>query len=273
MSESLPLIDTHVHLDDDRFDVDRDDIVRRATDCGVHTMVMPATTRARWSKLQTIANRYPNVLPAIGLHPMFLSDHKESDINALEAQLSASDRSTSEQSAQWIAVGECGLDRFALKQAATEQAEQFTKQIVYFEAQLNAAAKFGLPVIVHARSAVEDVIRSIKACGTTQGVVHSYNGSLQQAERLIDLGYRLGFGGAATNLRARKLHQLIQSIPLQSLLLETDAPDQTGHAHRGQRNEPAYLPEVLQTVASLRNTDVETVAQQCNQNAAELFGL
>ena len=270
MTEPLPLIDTHVHLDDDRFDVDRDDLVHRAADCGVHTMIMPATTQARWSKLQIIARRYPSVFPAIGLHPMFLSDHQESDTNALETQLSSSN-----QSAAWIAVGECGLDRFVLKQTANkpEQAEQFAQQIFYFEAQLNAAAKFGLPVIVHARSAVEDVIRSIKACGTTQGVVHSYNGSLQQAERLIDLGYRLGFGGAITHPRARKLHQLVKTIPLENLLLETDAPDQTGHTHRGQRNEPAYLPEVLQTVASLRNTTIETVAQQCNENAAKLFGL
>ena len=124
---------------------------------------------------------------------------------------------------------------------------------------------------MHALQAVDDVILSIKKSAATQGVVHSFNGSPQQATRLIDLGYRLSFGGAVTQPRSTKIRRLVQSLPADSILIETDAPDQTGYENRGRRNEPAYLAEVLQTVADLRGASTESVACQCNQNAENLF--
>jgi len=280
----IELIDTHAHLDDDRYDVDRQQVISRAFGNGIKTIIVPATTRLRWPKIQMIADRYPEVIPAYGLHPLYLHEHNESDLVELESQIKCS---------SCIAIGECGLDRFSLKKqvkphsqsTATEPAlvttdeppmsatEIYTRQIFFFEAQLNIAAKLDLPVIVHGLQAVEDVILSIKKNPATSGVVHSFNGSLQQAEKLIGLGYRLGFGGAATHPRATKIRKLIQSLPAESILLETDAPDQTGYTNRGQRNEPAYLPEVLQTAAELRGEKPESVALQCNQNAEELFRL
>ena len=275
----IELIDTHVHLDDDRYDKDRDRVVASAHASGVKTMVVPATTRNRWTKIQSLANSYTGVIPAYGLHPLFMQEQSESDLFALEKQIKHS---------PCIAIGECGLDRHCLKQlnksdddpaanAATDPAlstaDLFARQLFYFEAQINLAAKLNLPVIVHARQAIEDVILSIKKCPATRGVVHSFNGSIQQATRLIDLGYRLSFGGAVTYPRATKLHKLIQVLPCESLLIETDAPHQTGNANQGQRNEPAYLHEVLQTVAKLRGESAESVACQCNLNAAELLNL
>lgn len=273
---TVELIDTHIHLDDDRFDDGRDQVIARADAHGVRTMIVPATTRQSWSGLLTVTERYPGVHAAYGLHPQFLHEHKESDLTDLAIQVA---------SYPCIAIGECGLDRYCLKQPSkpsldrdlepdlspTPTDDLFARQQFYFEAQLNIAAQAKLPVIVHALQAVEDVILSIKNCAATQGVVHSFNGSLQQATRLIDLGYRLGFGGAATHPRATKIRRLIQSLPADSILIETDAPYQTGYNNRGQRNEPAYLTEVLQTVADLRGENRESVARQCNQNAEKLF--
>lgn len=274
--QSIELIDTHVHLDDDRFDNDRDRVVASAIESGIRTMIVPATTRQRWPQIKALSDKYPGVYPSYGLHPMFLAQHSRSDLTELEQRI---------RSLPSIAIGECGLDRHCLKYPqhtvnnstddadadADDTTELFQQQIFYFEAQLNIAARYDIPVIVHARQAVEDVIMSIKRSTTTQGVVHSFNGSLQQAARLIELGYRLSFGGAATHPRATKIHQLIKKLPADSILIETDAPDQTGYAHKGQRNEPAYLNEVLHTIAELRGEKTESVACRCNQNAKALF--
>ncbi len=265
----IELIDTHIHLDDDRFDEDRDQVISRAIANGVCTMIVPATTRERWEKIQAVCDQYPGVMPTCGLHPLFMEKHTEADLAELEEQA---------DSDHCIAIGECGLDRHCLKQQhgstndlkADTEALFFAQQF-YFESQLSIAAKFDLPVIVHARLAVEDVILSIKKSPATTGVVHSFNGSKEQAGRLIDLGYRLSFGGAATHPRAKKIRQLIKTLPADSILIETDAPDQTGHANHNQRNEPAYLVEVLQTVADLRNNDVKSMACQLNENALALF--
>ena len=270
---TIELIDTHVHLDDDRFDDDRDQVVARANASGVKSMIVPATTRQRWPRLLSIANRYSGIYTACGLHPWFLNEHTESDLTELARHI---DRHPC------VAIGECGLDRFCLGQQletrlepglnqALKKEDLFARQLFFFETQLDIAAKADLPVIVHALQAVDDVILSIKKSAATQGVVHSFNGSPQQATRLIDLGYRLSFGGAVTQPRSTKNRRLVQSLPADSILIETDAPDQTGYENRGRRNEPAYLAEVLQTVADLRGASTESVACQCNQNAENLF--
>ena len=262
-----------MHLDDDRFDDDRDQVVARANASGVKSMIVPATTRQRWPRLLSIANRYSGIYTACGLHPWFLNEHTESDLTELARHI---DRHPC------VAIGECGLDRFCLGQQletrlepglnqALKKEDLFARQLFFFETQLDIAAKADLPVIVHALQAVDDVILSIKKSAATQGVVHSFNGSPQQATRLIDLGYRLSFGGAVTQPRSTKIRRLVQSLPADSILIETDAPDQTGYENRGRRNEPAYLAEVLQTVADLRGASTESVACQCNQNAENLF--
>ena len=165
-----------------------------------------------------------------------------------------------------VAIGECGLDYFTAGAAKADQQRLFA-------AQLALAREFDLPIVVHARRAVEDVIRMVRASGHYHGLVHSFSGSLQQAQRLIDLGYRLSFGGAVTYDRARRLRALVAALPLESLLLETDAPDQSDAAHEGERNEPAWLVDVWQAVSALREEDAETVARVTTANAVELFGL
>ena len=165
-----------------------------------------------------------------------------------------------------MAVGECGLDYFI---AGADKAEQQR----LFGAQLAIAREFDLPIVVHARRAVEDVIRMVRASGHYRGLVHSFSGSPQQARRLIDLGYRVSFGGAVTYTRARRLRELVRTLPLESILLETDAPDQVDARHEGMRNEPAWLVDVWRTVGELRDEDPETVARVTTANAIELFAL
>lgn len=292
--QTIELIDTHVHLDDDRFDNDRHRVIKSARESGVCTMVVPATTRDRWRKIKTLAENHTGVHATCGLHPLYVARHCKNDLVILEQQIKEN---------FCVAIGECGLDRHCLKRPDPSQHSdsdtRFATQLFYFEAQLELASQADLPVIVHARQAVEDVILSIKKGPATRGVVHSFNGSLQQAGKLIDLGYRLSFGGAATYPRANKIHRLIRDLPADSILIETDAPDQIGHAHRNlaehrlheqcrgngndahpvvnqsvvHRNEPSFLPEVLRTVATLRGESEESIAHQCNENATKLFRL
>lgn len=142
----------------------------------------------------------------------------------------------------------------------------------YFIRQLEIAREFDLPVVLHARRAVEEVIAALRRIGGLRGVVHSYSGSEEQARQLFALGFCLGIGGPLTYDRAQRLHRLVASMPLEFLLLETDAPDQPGSAHRGQRNEPAYLPDVLAKAALLRGITPEALAAATTANAERLFG-
>ncbi len=253
----IQLIDAHVHFDDPRFDSDRNEVYARACRAGIMGMIVPSTTAGDWSRTRQCAETYRNVYPAYGLHPYFIDQHQPAHLDTLEAWI---------QKERPVAVGECGLDYFL------DDLDR-DKQRVFFRDQLRIAKAFDLPIIIHARKAVEEVICLIKQSGHRKGMIHSYNGSLQQAEQLIELGYFLSFGGAVTWSRARKLRTLVATLPLEHLLLETDAPDQPGANHLGQRNEPAYLLEVLDTFAELRSEDKSTIAEQARQNTVELFRL
>ncbi len=251
------LIDSHVHFDDTRFDKDRDAVYQRAKQAGVIAMIMPAITAESWPKTKQCSAQYENVFPAYGLHPYFIDQHQPEHLDQLRLWINKE---------QPVAVGECGLDYF-LSELDQE------KQKIFFQAQLEIAKEFDLPLIIHARSAVEDVIHLIKKTGHNKGMIHSYNGSLQQAKQLIDLGYYLSFGGAVTYARAKKLRSLIKELPLDSLLIETDAPDQPDIVHKDQRNEPGFITEVLATFVELRSESKEKIAQKTMLNTVQLFNL
>jgi TatD DNase family protein len=165
-----------------------------------------------------------------------------------------------------VAIGECGLDFYT--EAPDREAQQR-----YFDAQLRLARDFDLPVIVHARRAVDAVIASIRAIGGLRGVVHSFSGSRQQAEQLWDHGFLLGLGGPVTYARATRLRRLVADMPIEHLLLETDAPDQPDAGTRGERNEPARLASICAVIAELRDEAAEKVAESTTANAIRLFGL
>lgn len=251
------LVDSHSHLDAPDFDHDRAEVLARARAAGVTRQVVPAVNAAGWAPLQALCAAEPGLYPAWGLHPMFLADHRPEHLPALERMVA---------DARPVAVGECGLDFFVPDLDVAEQQR-------IFEAQLAIARAAGLPVIVHARRAVDAVIQAIRRHPGLRGVIHSFPGSAEQARQLRDLGFLLGLGGPLTYPRAARLRALVASMPIEQLLLETDAPDQPNCGCQGQRNEPARLREVLAVVAALRGEDEAAVAAATSANAGRLFGL
>lgn len=251
------MIDSHAHLDHERFDPDRDVVLERAREAGVRAIVVPATTAARWPRLQRLCAEHAGLHAAFGLHPMFLAEHAEEHLARLPQWLEAHHA---------VAVGECGLDFFIDEPRA--EAQRF-----YFVRQLEMARDMDLPVIIHARRAEEEVIHTLRRLGGLRGVVHSFAGSREQARQLADLGFMVGIGGPVTYARARRLRRTVADIPLDTLLLETDAPDQPGAGHRGERNEPARITDVLGAVASLRTEGAAVIAKKTAANARRLFGL
>ena len=251
------LVDSHSHLDAEAFDTDRDAVIARARAAGVYRQVLPAVDAASWPKLRDVCARGPGLFAAYGLHPMYLAAHRDAHLAELRSWI---------ERERPVAVGECGLDYFV-------EGLDHEAQAYFFEGQLRLAREFDLPVIVHARRAVDAVIAAIRRIGGLRGVVHSFPGSLEQARQLSDAGFLLGLGGPVTYDRANRLRRLAATMPIEWLLLETDSPDQPDSGIRGQRNEPARLVEVLATIAMLRNAEPGDVARATSANAERLFGL
>jgi TatD DNase family protein len=251
------LVDSHCHLDAPEFDRDRDAVIARARAAGVSRQVVPAVSAAGWPKLRSICAGTDGLFPAYGLHPMFLQEHRDGHLAELDDWI---------QRERPCAIGECGLDFFV--DGLDPRAQQH-----FFDGQLELAREHALPLIVHARRSVDAVIASIKRIGGLRGVVHSFSGSAEQARQLAQLGFMIGLGGPVTYERANRLRKLAAGVPIESLLLETDAPDQPDAGIRGQRNEPARLANVLQVVADLRGETPAAIAAATSANAGRLFRL
>jgi TatD DNase family protein len=253
----MPLVDSHCHLDAVEFDHDRAAVIERARAAGVTRQIVPAVDAAGWPKLRNVCADDPGLFPAYGLHPVYLESHRPEHLDALRNWI---------EREHPVAIGECGLDfHLADLDIPTQQR--------YFDGQLALAGEYNLPLIVHARQAVDAVIAAIKRAGRVRGVVHSFSGSVEQARQLWTLDFMVGLGGTVTFERANRLRKLVATMPIEHLLLETDAPDQPDAQHRGQRNEPARMTNVLRTIAELRNQDPAEIAAATTANAARLFGL
>lgn len=251
------LVDSHVHLDDGSFDADRAEVLVRAADAGVQCMIVPGIDAASWPRIAALCTRHGGLHPAYGLHPLFLAQHRPEHLGLLRERL---------RDGTAVALGEIGLDYYVPD--LDHELQQY-----YFQAQLEIARELDLPVIVHARRAVEDVVLALRRVPGLRGVVHSFAGSEQQAERLYEIGFFLGMGGPVTYPRAKRLRQVVARMPIEHLLLETDAPDQPNAGHQGARNEPARMRETLQAIAELRGESPEAVAAATTANACRLFGL
>ncbi|MDW8479596.1 MAG: TatD family hydrolase [Xanthomonadales bacterium] len=253
----MALVDSHCHLDAPEFDADREAVLARARAAGVAAQIVPAVARAGWPKLAALAEDAPDLHPAYGLHPCYLAEHRPEHLDRL-AEWLATHRA--------VAVGECGLDFFlpGLDRNAQE---------AILLGQLRLARELDLPVILHARRAVDAVIAAIRRVGGLRGVVHSFSGSLEQARQLWRLGFLTGFGGPLTYPTARRVRALVAATPAEFLLLETDAPDQPPAARRGERNEPAALATILEEAARLRGETPEALAALTAANAGRLFGI
>lgn len=256
MPADFDLFDSHVHLDATEFDSDRGRVLHAARAAGVQEMLIPAISADAWPGLHALCESEPGLYPAYGLHPCYLSRHADDGLAALEAWL---------RHHHAAAVGECGLDHF-------DPALDRARQLQLLHGQLEIAHCLDLPLVLHARRAFEEVILALRHFGKPlRGVVHSFSGSAEQARQLWQLGFHVGVGGPVTYERARRLRSVVATLPLESLLLETDAPDQPSECHRGQRNEPAFLTEVLRCVAGLRGMDPAELAHATAANARRLF--
>lgn len=254
---ALSLVDSHCHLDAPEFDRDRDAVIARARAAGVTEQVIPAVHADAWASLAALCAREAGLHAAYGLHPLYLGQHRDAHLALLRSYLVRGDA---------VAVGECGLDYFVAELPADAQRH-------FFHGQLALAREFGLPVIVHARRAVEETIHTLRDYRGLRGVVHSYSGSEEQAAQLWKAGFLLGIGGPVSYSRAHRLRRIVATMPLEFLLLESDAPDQPLAAQRGERNEPASVVRVLDEIAALRTESRETIAAATSANARRLFNL
>ncbi len=252
-----PLVDTHVHLDAAAFADDRVAVIERAGAAGVAAMIVPAVDLRSWSAIRKLCGEHRALFPAFGLHPMYLAQHAPEHVQALSPWLDAGPA---------VGIGEIGLD---FHMAGLDHALQRD----YFSRQLRLARERELPVIVHARGALEEVMLTLRRIGGLRGVVHSFSGSEQQARQLWQLGFHLGIGGPVTYARAQRLRRIVAQMPIEFLLLESDAPDQPDADHRGQRNEPARVANVLNCVAALRGESAAALAAATSANARLLFDL
>ncbi len=249
------LVDTHCHLDAPEFDADRDAVVAEAVSAGVTRIVVPSVAANNFAAVSAVVRQYPVCLPAYGLHPVYAAQHSAADLALLEQQLVGG---------RAVAVGEIGLDGF-------DRRVDFGLQLRWFDAQLSIAAGLDLPVLLHVRHAVDAVIARLRHSGVRRGIAHAFNGSIQQAQQLIGMGFCLGFGGAFTWPRATRLRRLAMDLPLDSMVLETDAPDMSPAWARGERNRPVHVLGVARELASLRGITLDEVTTVCALNARRVL--
>jgi TatD DNase family protein len=252
----MELFDTHCHLDVNEFAADRDAVLARARRAGVCWQVIPAVDAAGWEPLLALCRREEGLFPALGLHPIYIEQHRDEHVDELRRRI---------ERERPVAIGEIGLD-FFIKETDRKRQQQI------FEAQLALAEEYRLPVLLHVRKAHDQVLQTLKRFDLSGGIAHAFNGSLQQAGQYMELGFKFGFGGMLTYERSSKIRRLAQELPLESIVLETDAPDMSPAQHHGERNSPEYLPEVVAVLAALRQMPVAEVASLTTANAFSLFG-
>ncbi len=267
------LIDTHCHLDAAEFADDRDAMIKAALASGVKMMVVPAVEAANFQTVIDLSHDYSAIAYALGIHPMYIDGAVEADLAQLKALIAQ------QLNHKLVAVGEIGLDFFA----TTLNRE---KQEYFFAEQLKIARTFDLPVILHVRQSSDIVLKHLRKIKVRGGIAHAFNGSRQQADAFIKLGFKLGFGGAMTYTRALHIRDLAKSIPLESIVLETDSPDippawlRKSPANNLQndkinlvkpRNTPAELKQIAQVLSEIRSENVAQIVVVTGFNACQVL--
>ncbi|MDP2695155.1 MAG: TatD family hydrolase [Gallionella sp.] len=256
----MTFIDTHCHLDAAEFGGIQPALMETALAAGVGRIVVPSVARANFEAVRELCARFPACAPAYGIHPMYTDSATPEDLDVLRGYL---------RDHRPVAIGEIGLDFFI-------EPHDRARQEYFFAAQLRLAREFDLPVLLHVRRAQDTVLKHLRqfygsggsAAKLRAGIVHAFSGSRQQAEEFIGLGFRLGFGGAMTYPRATRLRELAATLPLESIVLETDAPDIAPcFLERGAPNKPEYLPRIAQTLAELRGMPLAEIAAATTANA------
>ncbi|WP_431701745.1 TatD family hydrolase [Pseudomonas sp. BR20] len=256
----MELIDTHTHLDFPDFDSDRREVLAHSRALGVRRMVVLGVYQQNWQRLWDLVQADAGLFAAFGLHPVYLDDHKPADLTELGDWLTRLHGHR-----QLCAVGEIGLDYF-LEQLDRE------RQQGLFEAQLKLAVDFQLPALLHVRRSHAAVIATLKRIRLPRGgIIHAFAGSREEAHEYIKLGFKLGLGGAATWPQALRMHKVLAHLPLNAVVLETDAPDMAPAMYPGQRNSPEHLPAICTALAERMGTSPLALAEASTRNACELF--
>lgn len=258
-------IDTHCHLDAEEFAADRAAVVARADAAGVGCLVIPAVQVNHFTAVKTLAHQHARHVYALGIHPLFVEQAQPQDLQTLHHTVTAA-----MSDPRFVAIGEIGLDFFV-------PGLDRDKQEFFYIEQLKIAVEFQLPVLLHVRRSQDALLKQLRRMRVPGGFAHAFNGSAQQAEMFIKLGFKLGFGGAMTYPRALQIRRLATTLPLQSIVLETDAPDiPPSWCVQGQmqglgkqRNEPSELARIADTLAQLRGITLQEVSQQILQNVLQ----
>lgn len=257
----MRLIDTHNHLDFPDFDADRPALLERCRALGVERQVLLGVFRENWERVVQLAEQHGELYAALGLHPIYLQQHRPQHLQELREQLQRL-----KGHPKLCAVGEIGLDYYV------EELDRDAQQAL-FEEQLRIAIDFELPVLLHVRRSHAAVIATLKRLRVPRrGIVHAFAGSREEAREYLKLGFRLGLGGAPTWPQANRLRKVVAELPLESMVLETDAPDMAPSMYPGQRNSPEHLPAICEALAELRGVSPEELAAASTQNAREVFG-
>lgn len=248
------LVDTHCHLDAAEFAADRETVAQSALTRGIGLIVVPAVHRRNFAAVEALSRQFPHCAHALGIHPMYVQDSVEDDLAILRESLQASNA---------VAVGEIGLDFFV-------PGYDRARQEFFFSEQLKLAKALHLPVILHVRRSIDIILKHLRSYSVAGGIAHAFNGSEQQAQAFIRLGFKLGFGGAMTYERALNIRNLAKILPIESIVLETDAPDIPPQwLGRGGRNSPDQLLQIAQVLAEIRGLELSQVAEITTNNALE----
>ena len=253
-------IDTHCHLDAHEFGGESLAVAGRAGDAGVGMIVIPAVDRHNFAVVAQLASEAPNASYALGIHPIYVPQASEDDLAAMRKAVEAALADP-----RFVAVGEIGLDYFIPMLCEPAMRE---KQEYFFREQLRVARDFDLPVLMHVRRSQDQVLKHVRQVRPAGGIAHAFNGSFQQAQAFIDLGFKLGFGGAMTFTRALQIRRLAATLPLDTIVLETDAPDISPAWIHPARNSPEYLPAIGAMLAELREVGVDEVRSATGQAAS-----
>lgn len=249
------LIDTHVHLDAAEFDTDRQAVIARAQAAGVSQFMVPAVSLQNCTVARSVAQSLPGSWYGYGIHPLYVGQADEEDILRLRSLL---------DQGGMAAVGEIGLDGFV-------DSIDPVRQEWFFCEQLKLACEFELPVILHVRRAQDRILKYLRRYRVKGGIAHAFNGSIQQAHEFLRLGLALGFGGAMTYAGSLRIRKLAASLPLDRIVLESDAPDIPPAWACGQRNEPSNVARFADVLGQLRNTSPEEIARVTTDNAKNIF--
>ncbi len=267
----MPWIDSHCHLDAAEFAPDRDAVRQAARAVGVHTCVIPAVHAAHFDEVRRLAHQHGDVY-ALGIHPLYTPQAREQDLQTLDQALH-----DHHDDPRLVAVGEIGLDGFV-------PGLDMARQQFFYKAQLKLAQQHDLPVLLHVRRSADLLLKALRSTVVKGGIAHAFNGSLQQAQQFIAMGFKLGFGGALTFERALQLRMLATQLPLEALVLETDAPDIPPHwlyvtaeerakgSSQG-RNTPDQVPRMAQVLADLRGISLAEVAQATSANVRSVLAI